>query len=84
MTQEMLVLVTPNRLNNVISKFGRVAAMDRKKQQQLVELLVRDVLETFDEEYESLFSVLSVDSQQIMMERLQQASPKLVDDYFIK
>ncbi|OUL36918.1 RNA ligase [Nostoc sp. T09] len=76
LTQEMLALVTPTRLNNVISKLGRVSV------NKLVELLVKDVLESFQEEYESIFNALEDADRQNMIERLNQASQQLVDDYF--
>lgn len=81
LSQEMLALVTLNRLNNVISKFGRISANNIKQRQQLVELLVKDVLESFQEEYESIFSALEAVEQQSMIHQLNQASQKLVDDY---
>lgn len=81
LSQEMLALVTPTRLNNVISKFGTVSANNRKQRQQLVELLVSDVLESFQEEYESIFSALEYAERQRMIEQLNQASQQLVDDY---
>ncbi|MBD2338171.1 RNA ligase [Calothrix sp. FACHB-156] len=79
LSQEMLALVTPTRLNNVISKFGRVSASNTKQRQQLVELLVRDVLESFQEEYASIFSALEPTIQKSMIEKLNQASQQLVD-----
>jgi Rnl2 family RNA ligase len=82
LSQEMLALVTPTRLNNVISKFGRVSVNNKKQQQQLVELLIKDVLESFQEEYESIFSALEDTDRQSMIEQLNQASQQLVDDYF--
>lgn len=84
LSQEMLALVTGMRLSNVISKVGRVSDSDRERKQQLVQLLVRDVLETFNEEWESLFSALSSESQQTLMEKLNQESQILVDGYFSK
>jgi predicted GNAT family N-acyltransferase len=80
----MRLLVTPTRLSNVISKIGRVSGSDSEEKQQLAQLLVRDVLETFNEEWESIFSALSAESQQTLMEQLKQESQKLVDDYFSK
>jgi Rnl2 family RNA ligase len=80
LTQEMLLLVTPTRLNNVISKIGRVASFDQK-QQQLVELLLLDVLDSFQEEYESIFTALLLETQQMMMERLHQEVQSLVNAY---
>jgi Rnl2 family RNA ligase len=82
LSQEMLALVTETRLNNVISKVGRVSDSDGERKQQLVQLLMSDVLETFKEEWESIFSALSGESQQILMEKLNQESQRLVDGYF--
>ena len=84
LSQEMLALVTETRLSNVISKIGRVSGSDGERKQQLVQLLVSDVLETFNEEWESIFSALSGENQQILMEKLEQESQKLVDGYFSK
>ncbi len=80
--QEMLVLVTVTRLDNVISKFGRVTNREIEKSNQLVEFLEKDVLESFNEEYETIFNALSVENQNYIMVKLHQASQKLVDDYF--
>lgn len=82
LSQEMLALVTETRLSNVISKIGRVSGSDGGRKQQLVQLLMQDVLETFNEEWESIFSALSSESQQILMEQLHQESQKLVEVYF--
>jgi Rnl2 family RNA ligase len=82
LSQEMLALVTETRLCNVISKIGRVSGSDGEKKQQLVQLLMQDILETFNEEWESIFSALSGESQQILMEQLPQESQKLVEVYF--
>ncbi|OUL28757.1 RNA ligase family protein [Nostoc sp. 106C] len=82
LSQEMLALVTPTRLNNVISKVGRVSANNKKQRQQLLELLVKDVLENFMEEYESIFSALEDADRQSMIEQLSQSSQQLVDNYF--
>lgn len=80
--QEMLDLVTVTRLENVISKFGRVTNQDRDKIKQLVELLEKDVLESFNEEYESIFNALSSEIRNYMMVVLCNASTKLVNNYF--
>lgn len=82
LSQEMLALVTETRLSNVISKIGRVSGSDGGRKQQLVQLLMQDVLETFNEEWESIFSALSGESQQILMEQLHQECLKLVEVYF--
>lgn len=80
--QEMLALVTETRLSNVISKIGRVSRSDGDKKQEVAQLLMQDVLETFNEEWDSIFRALSGESQQILMEQLHQESQKLVDVYF--
>jgi Rnl2 family RNA ligase len=80
--QEMLALVTVNRLNNVISKFGRVAVDNENEKQQIVQLLVSDVLETFNEEYESIFTALALENQQSLIQSLRSSSRKLVDSSF--
>lgn len=79
LSQEMQALVTPPRLSNVISKVG-ITVSDKFQKQELIELLVSDVLETFNEEYESLFCCLSTDIQQNMIEKLYYYCQKLVDD----
>ncbi|BAY81993.1 hypothetical protein NIES267_14710 [Calothrix parasitica NIES-267] len=79
--QEMLNLVTLTRLNNVISKFGRVTNQDTDKIQQLVDLLGQDVIESFNDEYESIFNALSVENQNDIMLELNKASQTLVNDY---
>lgn len=81
LSQEMLALVTGTRLTNVISKIGRVSGSDGGRKQQLVQLLIQDVLETFNEEWESIFSALSGESQKILMEQLHHESQKLVEVY---
>jgi Rnl2 family RNA ligase len=84
LSQEMLALVTETRLSNVISKIGRVSASDGERKRQLVQLLMQDVLETFNEEWESIFGALADESQHTLMEQLNQKSQKLVDGYFSK
>lgn len=81
LSQEMLALVTETRLNNVISKIGRVSRNDGARKQQLVQLLMQDILETFNEEWDSIFSALSAERQQLLIEKLQQESKKMVDGY---
>jgi Rnl2 family RNA ligase len=77
-TQEILALVTQNRLNNIISKIGR----NSQSQQQLVKLLVWDVIESFnDTEYEASFNNLSNESQQIILNKLEEVAQQLVEDY---
>ncbi len=78
LTQEILSLITETRLNNVISKFGRVSRSDRESQEQLVQLFISDVLETFNQEWGSMFMALPGESQEVLMMRLTQESRKLI------
>lgn len=78
LTHQMLSLITETRLHNVISKFGRVSGSDRESKEQLVDLFVSDVLETFHEEWGSIFRVLSGESQEVLIVRLTQESRKLI------
>jgi Rnl2 family RNA ligase len=84
-TQEILKLVTLNRLNNVISKIGRISSDKKHINQQatlLTELLIWDVLDSFNEtEYETSFNNLSNQSQQLIMGKLEKAAYELVEDY---
>jgi predicted GNAT family N-acyltransferase len=82
LSQEMLALVTKQRLSNVISKLGRVAQGDEERRQQLVQLLINDVLETFNEEWESLFQALSEENQEKLRVQLNQESQRVVNSYF--
>lgn len=82
LSQEMLALVTKQRLSNVISKLGRVAQGDEERRQQLVQLLINDVLETFNEEWESLFQALSEENQEKLRVQLNQESQRVVNGYF--
>ena len=82
LSQEMLALVTKTRLSNVISKLGRVTAGDEARKQQIVQLFINDVLETFNEEWESIFQALSDETQHKLMAQLHQESQRLVNGYF--
>lgn len=84
LSQAMLALVTETRLNNVISKVGRVSRRDIKKKQQLLQFFVSDVLETFNEDYADIFSTITGQSQQTLIEQLNQESQRLIDNYFKK
>ncbi|MDY6900302.1 MAG: RNA ligase family protein [Cyanobacteriota bacterium] len=81
--QEMLDLVTITRLDNVISKFGRVTNQDRDKIKQLIDLLEKDVIESFNEEYETIFKALSMEVKNNIFLELHRASQKLVNDFFM-
>ncbi|MGB3760312.1 MAG: hypothetical protein WBA07_28695 [Rivularia sp. (in: cyanobacteria)] len=65
-----------------ISKFVRVTNQEIEKINQLVDFLKKDVLESFNEEYETIFNAFSVENQNDIMVKLNKASQKLVDDYF--
>jgi len=79
LTQAMLSLVTETRLNNLISKIGRV---ERREQQTVEELLASDVRESFYEDYATFFTMLSADMQEKIISRLNEECQILVDKYF--
>ncbi len=83
--QQLLGFVTLNRLKNVISKVGRLSGHDNQKERQvklLVELLIWDVLDSFNEtEAENTFNNLFSD-QQLIMNKLEEAGLKLVEEYY--
>ncbi|MFE1748141.1 RNA ligase family protein [Coleofasciculus sp. H7-2] len=82
--EAMLALVTENRLINAISKVGRISGKDTKSLEKVFRLFVNDVLETFNESYESILKTLPEKSQQTLMEQVERESKKLVNNYFKK
>ncbi|HEY9295271.1 MAG TPA: RNA ligase family protein [Phormidium sp.] len=82
--EAMLALVTENRLMNTLSKVGRVSGKDPKAIDKVFQLFVNDVIETFNESYESIFKSLPEKSQQTLIEQLEQESKKLINNYFKK
>ncbi|MBD1879658.1 RNA ligase family protein [Coleofasciculus sp. FACHB-T130] len=82
--EAMLALVTENRLMNTLSKVGRVSGKDPKAIDKVFQLFVNDVIETFNESYESIFKTLPEKSQQTLIEQLEQESKKLMNNYFKK
>lgn len=80
----ILALVTENRLMNTLSKVGRVSGKDPKAIEKVFQLFVNDVIETFNESYESIFKILPEKSQQTLIEQLEQESKKLMNNYFNK
>ncbi len=85
-SQQILKFLTLNRFKNIISKVGRIYANDNQRERQvklLVELLIWDVLDSFNEtEAEKSFNNLSIESQQLIMNKLEEAGFKLVEEYY--
>ena len=79
LTQAVLPLVTATRLNNLISKIGRV---EPREKQTVQELLVSDVMESFYEDYAMVFAMLSADLQEKIINRVNEECQGLVDNYF--
>ncbi|MBD2743706.1 RNA ligase family protein [Coleofasciculus sp. FACHB-1120] len=80
--EAVLALVTENRLINTMSKVGRVSGEDTKKLEKVFQLFVNDVLEAFNESYESILKTLPKKSQQTLIEQVEQESKKLMSNYF--
>ncbi|MCL1470781.1 RNA ligase family protein [Argonema antarcticum] len=79
--REMLALVTPNRLNNAISKIGRLDRGEIKNKEMLLQSFVTDVLENFNEDYADIFSSINEGDKQNMIERLNREAQRLIDNY---
>ncbi|MGF1485521.1 MAG: hypothetical protein ACFBSE_00210 [Prochloraceae cyanobacterium] len=54
----ILSLVTKNRLNNVLSKIGRIETLNKKKKRYLFKLYREDVLEACQENWGDIFEEL--------------------------
>ncbi|MEW5859631.1 MAG: RNA ligase family protein [Cyanobacteriota bacterium] len=82
--EAMLALVTENRLINTMSKVGRISGKDTKALEKVFQLFVNDVLEAFNESYESILKTLPEKSQQSLIEQVEQESKTLINNYFKK
>ncbi len=80
--EAMMALVVETRLNNAISKIGRVSQHDIKGRQRLLEVFASDVLDAFNEEWASLLNALPREKQQHLLEQLYRESRKLLENYF--
>jgi Rnl2 family RNA ligase len=76
---EILLFLTENRLHNTRSKFGEMNNEDRIK--EILDALVVDVLESFNEEYEGLLDDISEKSKSIIIQRLQTEAQHLINSY---
>lgn len=65
--------MTPTRLNNVISKLGRVSKNNPKIKQQLTELLIEDVLESFAEMFPNHWETMNLKLQDKVKKQLKNA-----------
>lgn len=73
---DILNLVTKNRLNNVISKIGKVTGT-KAQRTQLVQLLVKDVFESYAEKH----SDKKIDAK-ALAEEVEKKAKIIVDEYF--
>ncbi|MBD2181507.1 RNA ligase [Planktothrix sp. FACHB-1355] len=82
--QEILALITENRLNNAISKIGRLDGREIKNKQMLLQSFINDVLESFNEDYADIFNTINDREKQKIIEKLNREAQRLVDNYFRK
>jgi len=80
--QQMLSLVTPTRINNVISKLGRVSKNNPKTKQQLTELLIEDVLESFAEMYPNQWETMTSKQQYKLKSQLKDGVKALIEQKY--
>ena len=76
--QEMVSMVTQNRLNGVVSKIGAVSTRDFSK---LSGLMTKDVIVEFNKDNAKLFSSLSKKERKQVTQRLSRDISKLVRPY---
>jgi Rnl2 family RNA ligase len=79
--EKMIYMVTLNRLNAVISKIGEV---NKKDFGRLIRLLVKDILEEYNKEYNDEFISLQKNERGIITKGLSIACKLVVNDYLIK
>lgn len=78
---DMVLMVTDNRLNNVISKIGQVNPKDKGK---LIGLLARDVLKEFEKIYNDKLTSIDKQDRKIITKKLSILCESLVMQYFQK
>lgn len=77
--EQLLSLVTPTRLDNVISKLGRVVINNPSKKKLLVESFIDDVLESFREIYPTQWETFSSSYQDKLKKNVLEAVLKLLE-----
>jgi Rnl2 family RNA ligase len=79
-SEDMMLMITSNRLDNVISKIG---AVTKKDEGRLIGLLSKDVLEEFEKIHEERWGSFVKNDQKLVTKKLAIQCKLLVSDYFI-
>jgi Rnl2 family RNA ligase len=76
---EIDALMTENRLNNALSKIGSVAATDKKKLNELLQLFISDIMDQlFENGNEQAWQSLSEADRQLLTDELTLSTKKLI------
>lgn len=78
--ENMMLMITENRLDNVISKIGEVTKKDEGK---LIGLLSKDILDEFEKLYGETWSSIVKNEQKIVTKKLSNQCRILISNYFI-
>ena len=78
---EMYALITEQRLVNAISKIGLPCESDKSKWLEVKENLVKDVIETLQEEQEQLWEVCLSAAKGLLIKEINQQCSQLVEEY---
>lgn len=81
LTAQVLSYITMNRLNNVISKQGKISNT-KSQHAKLLELLVKDALQSFREENSNPKILTQIQSNKEVMEKVNAAANKVINAYF--
>ena len=77
--QNILSLVTENRLSNVLSKVGRIETLNKKKKRYLLNLYREDVLEAFREKWGDDFEKLETGKKEKIIQLINAKSQKIIN-----
>ncbi len=79
---EMYALITENRLNNVLSKTGKVNFEEKEQVMMLLRELVGDVVESLKEDFEAEWLGLAEGERSELMKQIRMEAKKLIECYY--
>ncbi len=75
---EILSLITENRLNNVISKIGKIKNLSKKRKRHLLNSYTEDVLESFKENWSDVFEKLEASKKEEIRQLVNKKAIELI------
>jgi Rnl2 family RNA ligase len=78
---EIEALITENRLNNALSKLGRITSTDRLQMLQLLDMYTSDVKESLLEYNEEGWNSLTDSEKRVLLEEIETASKRIIFKY---